>query len=216
MRMMRGFLGLAVVCGLLACVVGPARADQWDFRMLDGGSPVPATVTVDLGTWVFGSLPAAGTMDINVLGLVRNLSPQMDLLIGGYSEGYSGAPPARDGLAWWTSNLDSYVGAVIAPGDELTMAMGTFDGAAFLSSLPANGTAYSALLDIQLVGITWDMEPFDPLYPDGVMPGPPSLRVIGRVIGEPGEIPEAGTLALFGGMGLWSAPWMLRRMRSRS
>jgi len=124
-----------------------------------------------------------------------------------------------DGRTWWTSQGENHVGDMVGPGLDLTAWLGTFNGSSFLSALPANGVQYSALIDFTYVAINGNGDPFDDGLPNGITPGPPSLRVFGRV--NPGGgyvIPEASTLTLLGTMGLWAAPlglWRYRRSRKQ-
>lgn len=211
---------LAAICALLALGAASVRADTWDLRMLDGSTPVPSTLTYDLGTWTEGSLPAPGSLNLNFYALLRNLSDTEDLWIGGYYDGYSGAPPTLDGRTWWTSQGENAVGEAVGPGLDFTAWLGTFNGSSFLSSLPANGTQYAALIDFTYVAINGLGEPFDDNLPNGITPGPPSLRIYGRVnpMGGPQVIPEASTMTLLGTLGLWAAPlglWRFRRSRKQ-
>jgi hypothetical protein len=211
---------LAAIGATLALGAVTARADLWDLRMLDGSTPVPSTLTYDLGTWTQGSLPAPGSQNLNFYALLRNLSSSENLWIGGYYDGYSGAPPTMDGRTWWTSHGEDSVGEMVGPGLDFTAWLGTFDGAGFLSALPADGSQHAALIDFTYIAINGQGDPFDDGLPNGITPGPPSLRIYGRVNpqGGPNIIPEASTLTLLGTMGLWAAPlgmWRLRRMRRK-
>jgi hypothetical protein len=212
---------LVAACAIL--LLGTAvRADPWDLRMLDGGTPVTGTLTYDLGTWTEGALPGPGSLNLNFNALLRNLSGQQDLWVGGYYDGFSGAAPALDGRTWWTSQGENHVGDMVGPGLNLTAWLGTFNGSAFVSALPANGTQYSALIDFTYVAVNDQGEAFDPVYlPNGITPGPPSLRIYGRVNPRGGGnvIPEASTLTLLGTMGLWAAPlglWRYRKARAQN
>jgi len=210
------FARLAVgLCALLALSAAAVKAEPWDLRMLNGVNPVPSTLTYDLGTWTEGSLPAPGSLNLNFYALLRNLSSTKDLYVGGYYDGFSGAPPALDGRIWWTSQGENHVGDLVTPGSSLTAWLGTFSGSSYLSSLPANGVQYSALIDFTYVAVDEDLNPFDDALPNGITMGPPSLRIYGRVnpAGGPAPIPEANTLTLLGTMGIWAAPLALWRYR---
>jgi hypothetical protein len=214
-------LGAILAAGLILLVIGSSavRADQWDLRMLDGGvTPVPSTLSHDFGTWTSGTVP--GGMSMNFYALLRNLSTTQDLYVGGYYDGFSGASPALDGRTWWTSQGENHIGDTVAAGDSLTAWLGTFDASAFLWSLPADGNQYSALIDFTYLAVDGNLDPFDPDLPDGITPGPPSLRLYGRInpSGPSNVVPEASTMTLLGTMGLWAAPlgiWRLRRARKQ-
>lgn len=140
------------------------------------------------------------------------------MYVGGYYDGFSGAPPALDGRTWWTSQGENHVGDTVSAGDSLTAWLGTFDASAFLWSLPADGNQYTALIDFTYVAVDSLGDPFDSNLPNGITPGPPSLRLYGRInpSGDPSIVPEASTLTLLGTMGLWAAPlglWRYRRSR---
>lgn len=205
-----------VLAGLAA---SRATAEPWDMRMLEGGvTPIPSTLTFDLGSWVSGTVP--GGMGLNFYALVRNLSSTQDMWIGGYYDGFSGSPPSLDGRTWWTSQGENHIGDQVGAGESLTAWLGTFDASAFLWSLPANGVQYDALIDFTYIAVDANLDPFDSGLPNGITPGPPSLRIYGRInpSGDPNLVPEAGTLTLLGTMGLWAAPlgiWRYRRQRKQ-
>lgn len=211
---------LTLLCAALALGSGAVQAEPWDLRMLDGITPVPSTLTYDLGTFTAGSLP--GVLNLDFYALMRNLSATEDMYVGGYYEGFSGVAPSLDGTAWWTSQGGSELGNMVSAGSSLTAWLGTFNAAGYLASLPTDGTQYEALIDFTYVAVDANLDPFDSNYPDGITPGPPSLRIYGRVnpSGPPGPgpdpIPEASTLTLLGSLGAWAAPlglWRYRKLR---
>lgn len=217
LRLGRILAVFAASLALATLAMQRASADDWDFRMLNGGVPIDSTLTIDLGTFVDGSEPTGWTFD--VAGLLRNLSANSELTIGGCATGYSGGPPPEhDGNLWFTFTGGEpfhYLGSIVGPQSDLTMDLGVFDASAFLLALPSDSQVHSALVDINFQAINGLGDPFDPdNHPDGITPGPPSLLVTGRIIPGGPVIPEAGTATLLGALTVSGA--LLLRLRRKA
>lgn len=215
-------LSAVVGCTLLSLALArpsSAQFNAYTFRVNDlGGTALPGTLTIDLGTIPFDSTGVyAGFGLTTITGTVANDPGSADTLFtSGYNTGFTGTDV--DLNTFFSQSLDP-AGNTLAPGVSTVYDLGALDEKAFLQSLGGAGN-YSGSLDLTLTGDIADANGGDTGVAFGltnvITPGPPSVRVLVTLTGtnpvpEPGVLQWSGMLLLSGGGLLRARAMRLRR-----
>jgi hypothetical protein len=210
-----------ILCGMLS-FQGTARAQYWSFMMLDQSSnPVTNSLTINLPAVQTGAIPVNDLLSIN--GIVSNFSSSPGTLyLGGLSVSSTAVSPVWDGQPYFTWNGAStpntlsapgWLGSSVDPGNNLVINLGTFDASAFLNALPVDGMQHTATLNFEVNAVDANGSQFDPNNAS-IIPGPPSLQIMGQVnpAGGPGpNVPEPGVLGMLMSLSTVAGGWLLKR-----